>query len=72
MPQIDDLEREWLLAKLGASYTGPTHVNDLWHAYWDSLVVTPGHFNDRAYEWLGTLGHVGSIDDRWFSFWNSF
>ena len=71
MAQINDAEIEWLLSKLGAGYTGPEQLNDLWHAYWDSLAVTAGCFNDRAYEWLGGLGYIGSLNDRWLAFWSA-
>lgn len=66
-----DLEVEWLLSQL-LLYTGPVVVNDLWMALWDDALITEGQFNDRAYEWLGSLGHLqGQLNDRWLSYWSS-
>lgn len=45
-------------------------IQDAWHAYWDFDEQPPGHFNDRAYDWLGSLGHNQlSYNDRWASYW---
>lgn len=68
---VRDLEIEWLLSQLGV-YTGPVVLNDLWMALFDGAVIPAGHFNDRAYAWLGSLGHTqGQLNDRWLSYWSS-
>lgn len=71
---VDDLESEWLLSQLVA-YTGPTLINDLWQAYWDTVtvpaVIPAGDNSDRAYFWLGGLGYIGSLSDRWSQYWHA-
>ena len=63
---INDMELAWLQAQAGV--TAET-IEDAWHDYWDQLVIAAGAFNDRAYAWLGGLGHTGNLSDRWASYW---
>ena len=67
-----DLELEWLQLQPGV--VGGS-VNDAWNNYWDTLTlpaILPGTHNDRAFEWLGTLGHdQGTLVERWDSYWRA-
>jgi len=66
---VDDLEVLWLQS-LDVSVTSDD-ADTAWHQYWDSQAVAAGNFNDRAYAWLGSLLHTGSLSDRWLSYWSS-
>jgi len=33
--------------------------------------ITAGHFNDMLFEWLGTLGFTGTLNDRQLAFWSA-
>ncbi|RLA19273.1 MAG: hypothetical protein DRQ56_05775, partial [Gammaproteobacteria bacterium] len=64
---INDMVATWLRAETGATHSG---INDLWHEYWDQELIAPGHFNDRAYEWLQGLGYLGETNnDLWAAYW---
>lgn len=66
--QISDENRDWLLSQL-APYTGATHINDLWQAFWVAEGIAPGHVNDMAYAWLILQGiSPGHINDMWGKF----
>ena len=65
---INDMENAWL-AGLTAS-TGSTP--DLWHTYLDAQLVPAGHLNDRQFAWLGGLGHTGTLQERWLSYWTAY
>ena len=46
--------------------------NDLWHLYWDQQLIAPGDFNDRAHDWLNSLGHVESdLPAQWHAYWTA-
>jgi len=64
---INDLEVE-ALQLLHPSVTSDV-IDEAWHQYWDSQLVAAGQFNDRAFAWLGSLGHTDSLSDRWLEFW---
>ena len=66
---VNDLEVEWLQS-LHVSVTSDC-LMDAWQQYWDSQSVAAGAFDDRAYAWLGSLLHTGSLSDRWLKFWSS-
>jgi hypothetical protein len=63
---VKDMELNWLKAQAGVT---ANNIHDCWMEYWDNLVIAAGDFNDRAYAWLGGLGHTGDISDRWASYW---
>lgn len=67
---INDMELAWLQAQAGVT---ANQLNDAWHEYWDTIVtpatIPAGHFNDRAYAWLGGLGYTGALADRWSAYW---
>ena len=65
---IDDLEREWLLSKGATS----DQVNDAWIEVFalTLIAVATGNYNDDAYAYLGSLGHDGTINERWFKFYS--
>lgn len=65
---IDDLELEWLQSFVAVT---ALDIEGAWHEYFDSLVIATGNFNDRAFTWLGGLGYLGSLSDRWYSYWNA-
>lgn len=46
-----------------------TNLRDAWFQYLALQGFTVGSFNDRAYSWLGSLGHVGTLNERWFAYW---
>ena len=64
---IADLEMAWLIS---AGATSP-NVNSAWLEIF-AAELTPdesGNFSDDAYAYLGSLGHTGSINTRWVSFY---
>jgi len=65
---IDDLEIEWLQVKGATS----NHVNDAWIEVFALTLVAAatGNYNDDAYAYLGSLGHVGTLNERWFKFYS--
>ena len=48
-------------------------INGAWHQYWDEQGVTGDrNFNDRAAEWLASLGHTApDINAQWLAYWES-
>ena len=63
---ISDRGYDWLISKGVA----PGHISDMWAEY-NLLQSAPGQINDGFFQWLGDLLHVGSLSNRWKSFWSS-
>jgi hypothetical protein len=41
------------------------NLNDMWMEYWDTLSVPGDAFNDRMFQWLGSIGYTGAYSDRY-------
>ena len=69
--QTLDLERQFLITQIAVTPPAGTFaISDLWHLFWDEAFIGPGHWNDRAYEWLGTkLETDPALNERWFGYW---
>ena len=70
---IDDMEVDYAMTLAGGvPGTDPTKTPvEWWMAFFDLVPVAAGHFNDRAFAWLGGLGHTGSLSDRWKKYWEA-
>lgn len=66
---INDLE-PLFVASLGVAVDSPV-ANEAWMQYWDEQSIPPGQWNDRAFEFLGSIGHIvpGDLPGRWFLAW---
>ena len=66
---VNDMEVEWLKGAIVAPIISG-QLEDLWDQYWDELLVVAGQHNDRAFAWLGGLGHLQpTLNERWLSYW---
>ncbi len=65
---INDLTVAWLQLKGATS----TQINGAWVQLFAATLLgsATGNFNTDAYAYLGSLGHTGAINERWFSFWS--
>ncbi len=64
---VKELENKFLQTVTGE--TGPTQ--DLWQSYWNDRGVARGPYNDRAREWLESVGiPLGSVQGMWKQFWD--
>ncbi len=63
---VTDLEYWWLQGLTGLANHG---TNDMYTAWMDDEGITAGQIDSRLYEFLGTFGYTGSINDRWKEFW---
>lgn len=65
---IKDMELLWLQSLI-VSVPKPDQVNDAWYQYLIEQLVSVGSISDMQFEWLGSLGHTGSLSDRWHQYW---
>lgn len=71
---VNDLKHAALLTLTG-ELSG--HIDDLEHKYLDSLgaeswtdyAISLGFIDVSS--WLTSLGHTGTINDQWYSYWSS-
>ncbi len=68
-PTLNDLEPPYLDAITVIFPKGT--VQDQWHQYWDELTISPGNYNDRAFEWHRGKLLTGSLNDMWKQYWGS-
>ena len=68
--QLNSLEPAYV-DTLAATDPVSGDVQDAWHEFWNEALVSPGNFNDRAFEWLGGKGLTGTLGDRWSAHWRS-
>ena len=64
--QHNDLELLYVQL-LGAS---ASIVAEGWQQVWDIALIPPGQFNDRADQWLASLGFSeGTTHESWLAYW---
>ena len=69
---INDDEVNYLKTVFIAGTPIGNNREDLWHQFWDEVLIAPGSFNDRAYAWLATkLQTQGSLNERWLGYWKT-
>lgn len=69
----DDMELFYAMFLAGGTpgVSPRTTTVEWWMDYFDDLLIPAGHFDDRAYAWLGGLGYTGTISDRWAQYWSA-
>ncbi len=70
---VDDMDLFYAMFLAGGTPGVSERLTTLewWMDYFDDLLIPAGHFNDRAFSWLGGLGYTGSISDRWAQYWSA-
>ena len=68
-PTLQDLEPPYLGVLTVGAPTGA--VQDRWHFFWDEVLISPGNFNDRAFEWHRSKAFTGALNDMWKAYWES-
>lgn len=58
----NDMIREALQSETSSTLRD---INDLWKLYFTQEGVDGSHIDTMAYNWLGTKGYEGSLNDRW-------
>lgn len=69
---IEDVTQLWLAVQLGTPSMASEQLMDLWEEYFDLLGISEGNYNDRAFEWLTSLGYTGSLSDMMNRYWCSY
>ena len=66
---VDDLVAKWLRDVIITS--NGKHLVDLWGQFLNEVPVPAGSLNDRWGAWLSSLGHTGTLNDKWHSYWKT-